>query len=133
MHNRFLPRTSPLRRCLGAVLFPALLSSCASPKADTSALDEARELTIACDHGAALAAIDRATASGVPPSTAELQRVVILRDAGRTMDAARVLRLRNALPEVTVEDAVHSGTAVEEGLADLRGARSARTGRPYCH
>ncbi|MBE9639905.1 hypothetical protein [Salipiger mangrovisoli] len=121
-----------------ATLFcvPLLLAACtAAPDAPDApaARGDALELAIACRHDAGLAVLDSAAqARGGASSSDELQRVILLRDAGRTMDAARVLRERNARDDVTVQDAVHSGTAVEEGLERIRSERAARTGNRFC-
>ncbi|WP_353471510.1 hypothetical protein PVT71_09320 [Salipiger sp. H15] len=133
-----LPIRAAARRAGAALLLPLLLGACAAEVAPVTAVTpesfpESTELAIACRHDEALAALDRTEAArGGATSASELHRVVLLRDAGRALDAERVLRERNSRPDVSADDAVYSGNAVVEGLDSLRAARTARTGRPHC-
>ncbi|WP_226623011.1 hypothetical protein [Alloyangia pacifica] len=138
MSMPLLSRIAGVPACM--VLGPLLLAACthsapppAAPNVSPLVFSEVTELAIACRHEEALVALDGAEAAqGGSTSTTELQRVVVLRNAGRTMDAARVLRERNARDDVTVDAAVYSGTAVEEGLEVIRSERAARTGSRSC-
>ncbi|SDI39670.1 hypothetical protein [Alloyangia pacifica] len=126
---------APVALALG----PLLLAACTHSAPPVSAPEgaavsaEVTEFAVACQHDAALAALDQVEAGmGGSTSATELQRVVLLRNAGRTMDAARVLRERNARDDVTVEAAVQSGTVVENELELIRSERAARTGSRSC-
>ncbi|MCA0939550.1 hypothetical protein LCM08_00730 [Salipiger pacificus] len=134
-----------LSRLTGAsavvVLAPLLIGACthsaprqsASPASGAGMSAEVTELAIACRHDEALAALDQFDAAmGGSSSASELQRVVVLRNARDTMGAARVLRERNARDDVTVDDAVYSGTAVEDELERIRSERALRTGSRTC-
>ncbi len=126
---------APVALALGPLLLAACTHSAPPSSAPESAgvSAEVTELAVACRHDEALAALDQLEAGmGGSTSATELQRVVVLRNAGRTMDAARVLRERNARDDVTVEAAVQSGTAVENELELIRSERAARTGSRSC-
>lgn len=134
-----LPMPPTMPRRAAALLLPVILAACGVAEAPSAATGlqtgvqaETTELAIACRHDAALAALDRAEAAAGSTSASGLQRVILLRDAGETIAAARVLRERNARDDVTAEEAVQSGTAVEDGLEVIRAQREARSGRRTC-
>jgi hypothetical protein len=92
-------KSTDLRRAgrLGlAAVAITLVASCGS-FGDTGAVKEAKELVIACNTDEALRAVDRAAkGGGLGANIADLQRVVILRDAGRLSEADAALAARNA-------------------------------------
>lgn len=115
-----------------AVLASTVLSACGSI-GDTGAVKQANELAIACQTDQALMAVDRAArGGGLGANIADLQRVVILRDAGRTSEAAAAMAERNARVGADAEAAAEAERAVSQSLADLRTERQKRTGRGTC-
>lgn len=128
--------TSGVTGLKGAVLaLPILLAACTDPAvvAQPQSFDASTELAIACRHDEALATLTSTEAArGGSTSASELQRVILLRNAGRTMDAASVLRQRNARDDVTADEAVQSGTQVEDALDSIRAQRAARSGSRSC-
>lgn len=115
-----------------AVFASTVLSACGSI-GDTGAVKQANELAIACQTDQALMAVDRAArGGGLGANIADLQRVVILRDAGRTSEAAAAMAERNARVGADAEAAAEAERAVSQSLADLRTERQKRTGRGTC-
>lgn len=139
MHLPILSRLTgaPAVIALGPLLIAACTHSAppqtSGPAGGGGMSAEVTELAIACRHDEALAALDQLDAAmGGSTSASELQRVVVLRNARDTMGAARVLRERNARDDVTADEAVNSGTAVENELEMIRSERAARTGSRTC-
>ncbi len=120
-----------LQACLIGCAIP-VLAAC-SLTGDSGSVKQANELAIACRHDAALAVADRAQqGGGISGGVAELQKVVILRDAGRRDEADAVLRARNANPYVSAENAAETETAIQQSLSELRDERFRRTGSRGC-
>jgi hypothetical protein len=120
-----------MRRFVIGAALPSL-AACAAA-GDAGAVREANELAIACRYDAALAAADRAMqGGGISGGVAQLQKVVILRDAGRRTEADAVLRARNANPYVSAENAADTEKAIRQSLSDLREERFERTGSRTC-
>ena len=100
---------------------------------DSSAVKDANNLAIACETDEALLAVDRAAKSGgLSGSIADLQRVVILRDAGRLSEADAAMADRNARAGADAQAATEAERAVSESLEELRSARQKETGRRVC-
>jgi hypothetical protein len=100
---------------------------------DTDGVKSANEVAIACDLSGALAVIDQTRASGgLSSNLAQLQRVVFLRDAGRTSDANAALAEWNRATGATAAEAADTERSVQRSLADLRAERQSRTGSPTC-
>jgi len=117
-----------LALCVSTVL----IASCGSI-GDTRSIKKAGELAIECRTNEALAALDTAeTSGGFSKYMAGLERVGILRDAGRSDEAAKALRAYKANPEV----ASSSDEEIEESLTNfvdkLRKERKLRTGSSKC-
>jgi len=105
-----------------------LLASCGT-LGDTGAVKEANELAIACETDEALRAVDRAArGGGLGANIANLQRVVILRDAGRLSEADAAMAERNARAGADAE----AERSVSKSLEDLRAERLKQTGRRVC-
>ena len=123
------------RHCRGllvAGVSMATLSACGS-LGDTSAVKEANKLAIGCETDKALAAVDRAAQSGgLSANIADLQQVVILRDAGRTAKANAAMAERNARAGADAEAAAEAERAVSKSLDDLRAEREKQTGQRVC-
>jgi hypothetical protein len=100
---------------------------------DTDGVKRANELAIACNLSGALAVIDQTRVSGgLSSNIAQLQRVVFLRDAGRTRDANAALAEWNRATGATAAEAADTERSVQRSLADLRAERQSRTGSPAC-
>ena len=121
----------------GGVLFlPAVsitvLSACGT-MGDTAGVKEANELAIACETDNALVAVDRAArGGGLGANIADLQRVVILREAGRTSEADAAMAERNARAGADAEAAVEAERAVSKSLEQMRAERRKQTGQRIC-
>ena len=110
----------------------AALSGCGT-MGNTDAVKDATELAIDCQTGKALAALDRADqGGGLAANIADLERVVILRDAGRTSEATAAMAERNARAGADAKDRAEAEQAVAKSLDDLRAERQKRTGSPVC-
>lgn len=100
---------------------------------DTSAVTDANDLAIACETDRALLAVDRAAKSGgLGANIADLQRVVILRDAGRLSEAEAAMADRNARAGADAQAAAEAERAVSESLNEMRSVRQKETGRRVC-
>lgn len=77
--------------------------------------------------------MDRAArGGGLGANIADLQRVVILRDAGRLSEADAALAERNARAGADAEARAHAERSVSKSLQDLRAERQKQTGRRVC-
>ena len=123
---------SRVRNVCIAVSAITLISACGS-LGDTGAVKEANGLAIACQTDEALQAVDRAAGGGgLGANIADLQRVVILRDAGRLSEADAAMAARNARAGADAEAAAEAERAVSKSLEDLRAERDKQTGRRVC-
>ena len=110
----------------------ATLSACGS-MGNTDAIKDASELAIDCQTDKALAALDRAEqGGGLAAHVADLERVVILRDAGRMSEAAAAMTDRNTRAKADAEARAEAEEAVAESLDELRDERQKRTGSRTC-
>lgn len=93
----------------------------------------ANEYAITCQTELALASADRAAqAGGFGGGIGELQRVVFLRDAGRTAEAAQALDARNRRWKASAKEAQDADRAINRSLDKLHNERRTRTGSPQC-
>lgn len=123
---------SALRHGLLAALGALALGACGS-LGDAEALQEASELAIDCQHDRAIAALDEARASGgVSAYRAGLEKVVILRDAGRNDAADKALEAWNADLDTASENRDDSAEAIRRSLETLRDKRWDKTGSRTC-
>lgn len=118
---------SPIPRHLGTLILAAVaattLSACGTI-GDTTAVKNANELAIACQTDKALMAVDRAAnGGGLGANIADLQRVVILRDAGRMSEADAAMAERDERAGADAQAAAEARRAVAESLAELRPER----------
>jgi hypothetical protein len=126
MNRTDLRRVGHLSAAASAI---KLVASCGS-LGDTGAVKEANELVIACNTDEALRAVDRAArGGGLGANIADLQRVVILHDAGRRSEADAALAARSARAEANAEARAEAERAVSKSLSQLRAERQQRTGR----
>jgi len=120
------------RWLLAVCVSTALLASCGSI-GDTGSIRKAGDLAVECRTDEALAALDTAEASGgFSKYMASLERVGILRDAGRSKEAAKALQAYKSQPEM----ASSSDEEIEKSLTDfidgLRKKRKQSTGSSTC-
>jgi hypothetical protein len=109
-----------------------LLTSCGS-LGDVGDVKEANKLAVACKTNEALAAVDRAAGGGgLSAYIADLQRAVILRDAGRISEAEAALAEHNKRAGIRAEDAAEAEQSVEKSVEELRSAREKETGHRTC-
>ena len=109
-----------------------VLGACGS-LGDTGAIKEATELAIDCNTDAALRQLDQAEASaGLGFYLAGLERVGILRDAGRTAEAKQALEAYLAKPAADSGSPEELESSIEEFIEELREKRNKRTGSPAC-
>ena len=127
---------SHIPRCIREMLLPAVLAAvlpACGTIGDTAAVKNANKLVIACETDKALMAVDRAAGSGgLSANIAELQRVVILRDAGRMSEADAAMAERNKRASADAQAAAEAERAVSESLEALRAERRKQTGRRIC-
>ena len=117
-----------------SLLVASLLSACLFEFGDTDSVKEASELAINCQTEQALAAVDRASQTGgLGGGIADLLRVAILRDAGRTGEADAAMADRNERWQVDAENAAKAEKSVDKTVAEIRSERQKRTGRLTCY
>ena len=127
---------STTTRCMLNLFLPAVViavvTACGT-LGDTADVKKANGLAIACETNKALMAVDRAAKSGgLSANIADLQRVVILRDAGRMPEADAAMAERNERASADAEAAAEAERAVSESLEELRAERQKQTGRRTC-
>jgi hypothetical protein len=128
--NQTIPATRT--RCVLAALTLPALAACGAV-GDTRSVKDANELAIECRTDEALAAVEKAEqGGGLSSYIADLQKVVILRDAGRMAEADAAMAARNARIEVDAENAGEAEDAVQESLTELRAEREKKTGSATC-
>ena len=112
-----------------------LLSGCGSglKAGDVDAVNEASEVAIVCKTNEALAAVDRASGGGgLGACISDLQRVVMLRDGGRSAQADAAMAERNKRWGVGARAAAEAEKSVAESVEQMRYERQKRTGRRTC-
>jgi hypothetical protein len=120
------------RTALSLAAAVSLLSACGSV-GDTTAVKQAAELAIDCKTREALAAVDRASqGGGLSSNIADLQRVVILRDAGRMSEADAAMAARNKRAGADAKAAAEAEQSVANAIEQLRAERMKQTGRSTC-
>ena len=124
--------TSFLRATPLLAVSSTLIAACGTI-GDTDAVKQASELAIDCKTDAALAAVDRASqGGGLGANIADLQRVVILRDAGRTSEADAAMADRNRRAGAEAKAATEADQSVAKSMEEMRAERQKRTGRRTC-
>ena len=123
--------TSKIKALLAILTLPTL-AACGMV-GDTGSVKDANELAIECRTDEALAAVVKAEeGGGLSSYIADLQKVVILQDAGRMAEAEAAMAERNKRAEASAEDAKEAEDAVAESLAELRAEREKQTGSATC-
>ena len=127
----FIKRYSLLIISLFAV---PLLSACLFEFGDTDSVKEASELAINCQTEQALIAVDRASQTGgLGGGIADLLRVAILRDIGRTDEADEAMAERNERWQVDADNAAEAEKSIAKTIAEIRAERQKRTGHLTCN
>ncbi len=109
-----------------------LLTGCGGV-GNMSAIKEGTQYAIDCEPDKALRELDKAEADGgLSGYMAQLERIVVLRDAGRTAAAESAMDAYMALPEVEGQTRADIDKSIEESLEELRKERKKETGQPTC-
>jgi hypothetical protein len=115
-----------------AITFIVSVAGCGAI-GETGSIKNANELAIACKTDEALAALDRAEAGGGLGSyLAGLERVGILRDAGRSSEADIALQRYLERPETESTSRSETEQSIDEFVSKLREARREETGQAVC-
>ena len=100
---------------------------------DVKDTKEGMKLAIKCKHDEALQKFDMAIAEGgFAAQLADLEKVVVLIDAGRDKEAKDVMAERNARIDASEDEISEAEASVEETLENLRDEREKQTGRRTC-
>lgn len=130
--NTLIPAVSKRSIRTLAVVFAALVSGCGS-LGDTGSIKEATSLAVACRTDEALRALDKAErGGGLGKYLAGLERVGILRDAGRDTEAADALETYRAREESRYTSDEEIESSLENFVAELREKRRDKTGSSVC-
>ncbi len=100
---------------------------------DTQSIKSATDLAIDCRTDEALAALDKAQqGGGLGKYLSYVERLGILRDAGRTAEAEKALEAYMALPETASSDPEKTEKSIQEFIDEMRKERKERTGSASC-
>ncbi len=100
---------------------------------DTGSVKAASELAVNCQTDAAIDALKTAEeGGGLSQYIAGLELVGILRDAGRTAEAAEALKAYKAMPEADSSSDAEIEKSIQDFVAELREARKKKTGSASC-
>ena len=100
---------------------------------DVKDTKEGMKLAIKCDHEQALQKLDKAIAEGgFAAQLADLEKVVVLIDAGRDREAKDAMAERNARIDASEDEISEAEASVKETLENLRDEREKQTGRRTC-
>lgn len=114
------------------ILSAVLVTSCGW-MGDTDSVKAASELAINCQTDAAIDALKTAEAGGgLSQYIAGLERVGILRDAGRTAEAAEALKAYKAMPETASSSDAEIEKSLQDFVTELRKERKEQSGRATC-
>ena len=113
-----------------AILFA--LSACGTI-GDTAAIREASQYAVDCQPDKALAILDRAQqAGGLSAYIAELEKIVVLQDAGREQEAAAALKSYHAHHDQDPQSRENTENSIRDSLKELRDLRLKETGQRTC-
>jgi hypothetical protein len=114
------------------MLSAVLVTSCGW-MGDTGSVKAATELAVDCQTDAAIDALKTAEAGGgLSQYIAGLEQVGILRDAGRTAEAAEALKAYKAMPEADSSSDAEIEKSIQDFVTELREARKKKTGSASC-
>lgn len=109
-----------------------LLSACVG-MGDSDAVKRGIELAVVCKTDAALAQLDRAVrGGGISGGIADLERVAVLRDVGRTAEADTAMAERHRRVSASEQNIADAERGVAQAVEDLRRERERKTGRRLC-
>lgn len=124
--------TRKLKLLMTSVAMAVAMQGCVSI-GNMGSIKEALELAVDCKPDDALRALQPAEADGgLSAYMAKLEKVVVLRDAQRTSEAALALDEYMALPEVEDSTRADIEDSVQESLEELRKERKKQTGKANC-
>lgn len=136
-HTRSPKTKKPLRILIPHILVVIsafVLTACGLKVGDVKSVNEANEMAIDCKTDEALAAVDRAIHSGgIGAAIGDLDRVAILRDAGRIQEAEAAMAERNKRWNADAENKAKAEEAVKETVKNMRDEREKRTGTRTCN
>jgi hypothetical protein len=116
-----------------AVMLVATALAACGWAGDTGSVKKATDLAIDCKTDEALAALNKAQeGGGLGKYLSYLERVGILRDAGRMAEAEKALEVYMALPETASSDPAEVEKSVQKFVDELRKERQKRTGTATC-
>jgi hypothetical protein len=100
---------------------------------DTAAIREASQYAVDCQPDKALAILDRAQqAGGLSAYIAELEKIVVLQDAGREQEAAAALKSYHAQHDQDEQSRENTENSIRDSLKELRDLRLKETGQRTC-
>jgi len=121
-----------LRRTAVSTAIRLALSGCGTI-GDTWAIKDASEYAIDCQPDMALATLDRAQSKGgLSAYIAELEKIVVLQDAGREKESAAALQSYHAEHGETAENRAKTEKSIQEALEELRDQRLKKSGQRTC-
>jgi hypothetical protein len=136
-HHSSAKNRKSLRILIYSILVPisaVMLSACGLKVGDVKSVNEASELAINCKTDQALAAVNQAIDSGgIGAAIGDLDRVAILRDAGRIQEAEAAMAERNKRWNADAENMAKAEEAVKQTVKKLRDEREKLTGRRTCN
>jgi hypothetical protein len=116
-----------------AMIFTTSMLTACGWAGDTGSIKSGSELAVDCKTDEALAAFDKAQqGGGLAKYLAELERVAILRDAGRTAEADKALEAYLAQPEAQSSDPDEIESSIQKTVEKLREERRKKTGSATC-
>ena len=114
-------------------MFVSQTALAGSVMGDVKDTKEGMKLAIKCDYDEALQKFDKAIAEGgFAAQLADLEKVVVLIDAGRDGEAKDVMAERNARIDASEDEILEAEDSVKETLENLRDEREKQTGRRTC-
>ena len=127
----FTSNTATSTLALTAVIV-SLLGGCGSI-GNMSAIKDGLQFAVDCQPDKALQKLDIAEADGgLSGYMGQLERIVVLKDAGRSAEAATTLEKYMALPEVKGETRAEVEQSINNSLEELRKEREKQTGKRTC-
>lgn len=122
----------PFRDTTAFIIMLLALSACGSI-GDTAAIREASQYAVDCQPDKALAILDRAQqAGGLSAYIAELEKIVVLQDAGREQEAAAALKSYHAQHDQDPQSRENTENSIRDSLKELRDLRLKETGQRTC-
>ena len=122
----------PFRDTTAFIIILLALFACGTI-GDTAAIREASQYAVDCQPDKALAILDRAQqAGGLSAYIAELEKIVVLQDAGREQQAAAALKSYHAQHDQDPQSRENTENSIRDSLKELRDLRLKETGQRTC-